>query len=215
MKFVMLPVRFLLAFCKEVVVMFSGGSVFLDSPLNETGVAQAKGLLKFLEGEGQSNPHVAIMTGKASRKSVVVTSNLRRCIETATIGLWGRFHEGKDKILLLSDLQEASPNVDTYSLSKPMGLPPLKQLPAHVNSKFEKVESLLEVAGNGGQKKMFESGLKRLQVLCISLLYTHACVSILQGRGACPGIRLLGICSLPLALPEGHAPSDMRCRDTH
>ena len=109
--------------------MFSGGSVFLDSPLNETGVAQAKGLLKFLEGEGQSNPHVAIMTGKASRKSVVVTSNLRRCIETATIGLWGRFHEGKDKILLLSDLQEASPNVDTYSLSKPMGLPPLKQLP--------------------------------------------------------------------------------------
>jgi len=42
-------------------------------------------------------------------------------------------------------------------------LPPLKQLPTHVNSKLEKVESLLEVAGNAGQKKMFESGLKRLQ----------------------------------------------------
>ena len=163
-KIVMLPIRFVVALCKEVMVMFSGGSVFLDSPLNEDGVAQAKGLLKFLEGEGQANPHVAIMTGKSNRKSVVVTSNLRRCIETATIGLWGRFRESSDKIMLLSDLQEASRNVDTYSLSKPMGLPPLKGLPMHVNSRIDKVESLLEVAGNAGQKKMFESGLKRLQV---------------------------------------------------
>ena len=163
-KFVMLPIRFMLALCKEVMVTFSGGSVFLDSPLNEDGVAQAKGLLKFLEGEGQANPHVAVMTGKSSRKSVVVTSNLRRCIETATISLWGRFQESSDKMILLSDLQEASRNVDTYSLSKPMGAPPLNQLPLHVNSRTEKVEALLEVAGNAGQKKIFESGLKRLQV---------------------------------------------------
>lgn len=94
---------------------------------------------------------------------MVVTSNLRRCIETATIGLWGRFRDSSEKVYLLSDLQESSRNVDTFSLSEPMGLPPLKQLPLIVKSPAGKVESMLEVAGNAGQKKIFESGMRRME----------------------------------------------------
>jgi broad specificity phosphatase PhoE len=40
MRFVMMPFRFVLALYKELVISFSGGSVFLDSPLNDDGVDQ-------------------------------------------------------------------------------------------------------------------------------------------------------------------------------
>ena len=46
------------------------------------------------------------------------------------------------QVLLLSDLQEASPNVDTFSLSQPHALPPLNQLHAVVNSPADKVTTL-------------------------------------------------------------------------
>ena len=44
-----------------------------------------------------------------------------------------------DPVTKLSDLQESSRNVDTYSLAQPMGVPPLLTLPLHVNSPAEKV----------------------------------------------------------------------------
>ena len=39
-KLVAIPFRLVYAFYREILVTFSGGSVFLDSPLNEDGVAQ-------------------------------------------------------------------------------------------------------------------------------------------------------------------------------
>jgi len=39
-RLVMIPFRLVRALYKEAVVTLSGGSVFLDSPLNEDGVAQ-------------------------------------------------------------------------------------------------------------------------------------------------------------------------------
>ena len=111
--------------------------------------------------------------GGMGGKSVVVSSNLRRCIETAIIALWGRFgrptstqqqqQQQQQQLLILSDLQEASRNVDTFSLSKPMGAPPLTQLAELMDVPADRVTKMLEVTGNGGQKKIFESGLVRLQ----------------------------------------------------
>ena len=125
-------------------------------------VVQAKGLQKFIQGEGSTNAHVDIMAGKGG-KSIVVTSNLRRCIETVMVGLWPRFQKSEEQIIVLSDLQEASANVDTFSLSSPMGLPPLKTLPTLLGCPEDKVTSKLQMTGNAGQKKLFESGLVRLQ----------------------------------------------------
>jgi hypothetical protein len=39
-SFLMMPFRFVAALFKEVFVSFSGGSLFLDSPLNDDGEAQ-------------------------------------------------------------------------------------------------------------------------------------------------------------------------------
>lgn len=94
---------------------------------------------------------------------MVVSSNLRRCIETAALALWPRFQSASTQMVILSDLQEASRNVDTFSLSKPMGAPPLDALAKMVNSSPDKVAAMLELTANAGQKKMFESGLTRLE----------------------------------------------------
>jgi hypothetical protein len=108
---------------------------------------------------------VIMCIGGLGGKSVVVSSNLRRCIETAIIGLWGRFGRpstppsAQQQLVIMSDLQEASANVDTYSLSKPMRAPPLTQLAKIMDVPADRVTKMLEVTGNGGQKKMFESGL--------------------------------------------------------
>ena len=115
--------------------------------------------------------HTHILHIGGGGKSVVVSSNLRRCIETAIIGLWGRFgktpssqqQQQQQQLVIMSDLQEASRNVDTFSLSKPMGAPPLTQLAKLMDVPADRVTKMLEVTGNGGQKKIFESGLVRLQ----------------------------------------------------
>jgi len=52
-------------------------------------------------------------------KSILVTSNLQRAIETVSISFWGRLQRSGEKVHVLSDLQEISRNVDTMSLSKP------------------------------------------------------------------------------------------------
>jgi hypothetical protein len=68
-----------------------------------------------------------VLAGR-SGKSVVVTSNLQRAIETAAIALWGRLQRTGEQVHVLSDLQEVSRNVDTMSLSDSAGLPPLLTL---------------------------------------------------------------------------------------
>ncbi|KNC82583.1 hypothetical protein SARC_05134 [Sphaeroforma arctica JP610] len=54
-----------------------------------------------------------------SHKSVLVCSNLRRAIATATLGLRDRIQRTGEKIHMLSCLQEISRNVDTIALALP------------------------------------------------------------------------------------------------
>ena len=54
-------------------------------------------------------------------KSSICTSNLRRAISTCVLSLWGRLKGTKEKIKIMSDLQEIGVNVDTQTIySAPM-----------------------------------------------------------------------------------------------
>ena len=63
-----------------------------------------------------------VLAGRGG-KSVVVTSNLQRAIETAAIALWGRLQRTGEQVHVLSDLQEVSRNVDTMSPPPPPSPP--------------------------------------------------------------------------------------------
>ena len=118
-------------------------SWFYDSPLSERGVGQAEGLRRFLKrekrrlllGSSPSSSHNNKVGGEAlaiqwllgmendgeKSSSMVVSSNLRRAISTAAIGLADRFAsstttEDDAIIRLLPSLQEISRNPDGASL---------------------------------------------------------------------------------------------------
>lgn len=101
-----------------------------------------------------------ILSG-AEGKSIIVSSNLRRALETATIGFWGRLQRTGEKIHVLSDLQEMSKNVDTMSLSKPKSLPPLLSLGAALEYPAFEADKRFDVTENRGQKEMFEPCIAR------------------------------------------------------
>ena len=121
-------------------------SWFFDSPLSAKGVNQGEGLRKFLKKE-KMRLGSAIGTNNNAREeravkillavgeegdpsSHVVSSNLRRAISTAAIGLADRFvattinqkQYSKDDILLIPSLQEISRNPDALTILPPKGV---------------------------------------------------------------------------------------------
>ncbi len=49
-----MPIRFVNALINEVLYTPSGGSIFLDSPLSEDGLIQARSLKAFVEGKTEA-----------------------------------------------------------------------------------------------------------------------------------------------------------------
>ena len=120
------------AIIMEIYFFIAGqdfNSWFFDSALSSKGVSQGEGLRKFLKKERLrlgSNPSnvredqavkLLLAVGEESNpSSIVVSSNLRRAISTAAIGLADRFiatttasqnKTSKDDILLLPCMQES------------------------------------------------------------------------------------------------------------
>eukprot|EP00581_Thalassiosira_minuscula_P004586 CAMPEP_0183743758 /NCGR_PEP_ID=MMETSP0737-20130205/65381_1 /TAXON_ID=385413 /ORGANISM="Thalassiosira miniscula, Strain CCMP1093" /LENGTH=478 /DNA_ID=CAMNT_0025979387 /DNA_START=508 /DNA_END=1945 /DNA_ORIENTATION=+ len=133
----------------EIYYIISGKddhSWFFDSALSQKGVGQADGLRKFLKKEkmrlgSKGTPDeeravkLLLAVGEESNpSSTVVSSNLRRAISTAAIGLADRFiatavknessnkKKKKDDILLLPCLQEISRNPDALTILPPRGV---------------------------------------------------------------------------------------------
>ena len=131
----------------EVYFFISGkdqDSWFFDSPLSKKGVGQGEGLRKFLKkermrlGSGDKREEMAIklllaVGEERDPSSHVVSSNLRRAISTAAIGLADRFIAtnsnnsttscgGDDTILLIPSLQEISRNPDALTILPPYGI---------------------------------------------------------------------------------------------
>jgi len=111
------PFRILYLLISETYYFFMNDkeSTLIDSPLTEKGVTQARAIMSVVAGVG-------LHKEKPYR---LITSNLRRALETAIlccnqIGT----SNGTKKVLIHSDLQEISRNIDALSLCVEGGDPP-------------------------------------------------------------------------------------------
>eukprot|EP00667_Euglena_gracilis_P016858 EG_transcript_17694 len=158
-------VRLVKAIIAELLLLpYADDSVFFDSGLNTDGVKQASGLYQTLEKGYKGSDHEAefkVLRGDAG-KSILVSSNLRRCVATGAIAFWGRLWRHKEKIHVLSCLQEISRNVDTLALTPPKGVPTIA-MPADVNGKGGPLDAqYLDGRHNEGNKPLFSNGGKRM-----------------------------------------------------
>ncbi|GET93004.1 hypothetical protein, conserved [Leishmania tarentolae] len=111
-----LPVRLAKAAARELTDFFTNpfDSCIIDSPLSSKGKREAQDLASFMR------------TAKTKisfdpTTSVVVSSNLRRAMETALVGLSPRLTVTQERIVIDSALQEGTQNIDAQSLSTETG----------------------------------------------------------------------------------------------
>jgi len=164
-----LQTTLMVIFCLSVYFLYVCHTVFIDSPLNMEGIEQARKLRGYIEGENLSfteqKEYLDILKGDKTNSSVIVSSNLRRAISTVVLSLWPRLQRTKEKILILSSLQEFSRNVDTRALAEAKKIPDLTRISdvlADEGFKFD-ASSVLDPEFNNGNKTMSFYGIKRLQ----------------------------------------------------
>jgi broad specificity phosphatase PhoE len=165
-------------------------SWFFDSALSTKGVRQIEALRKFLRKEkmrlGSGNfmderEELAVKYllnvnnnnggggggggGNSSSSSMVVSSNLRRAISTAAIGLSDRFalQHKDDDILLLDSLQEISFNPDALSILPPHGTAHPTWCDTNIPGvPVDKFSKLIDTQYHSGNKALNSTGLIRL-----------------------------------------------------
>ena len=125
----------------------------------------------------ESRGDVAIVRGDESRRyagaapedvaaaldparSVVCSSNLRRAAQTVALGLRSRLDRSREKVHLLSALQEISTNVDTLSITPARDAP--RELGGGVPASLRDADRW-DVSANSGNKRIRGRGLERLQ----------------------------------------------------
>jgi len=103
------PIRFLWAVARECSLFVTRDSVFVDAPLSERGTSQAQELREILfNNESKENLTKDLSSLKNSeKKTILLSSPLRRCIETISLGLFPRLDKSLDKIMLLSYLHKS------------------------------------------------------------------------------------------------------------
>eukprot|EP00985_Skeletonema_marinoi_P006468 scaffold2799_cov126-Skeletonema_marinoi.AAC.7 len=167
-------------------------SWFFDSALSTKGVKQIEGLRKFLQKEkmrlGSGNfmderEEVAIQellnVGSSTGNSMVVSSNLRRAISTAAIGLSDRFAAAQNKhddtILLLPSLQEISFNPDAQTILPPGGMAHPTWCDMTIPGvPVEKFSGLIDTQHHTGNKALDSTGLIRLNQF-VSDVFSSKC----------------------------------------
>ncbi|GBG28009.1 Hypothetical Protein FCC1311_042322 [Hondaea fermentalgiana] len=157
------PGRLFRALRDEFLQATTLDSTFLDSPLSEEGTMQAAGLAKFVES---SDEGIGAVLKGLEGESVLVSSNLRRALSTATIGFWSRLQRTQEKIHILSCLQEVSVNVDCVALAKPQGYPELSDEELHgINMKKMTwtPERFFNGLENDGDKPVSSRGIHRVK----------------------------------------------------
>eukprot|EP00485_Elphidium_margaritaceum_P000951 CAMPEP_0202693924 /NCGR_PEP_ID=MMETSP1385-20130828/7921_1 /ASSEMBLY_ACC=CAM_ASM_000861 /TAXON_ID=933848 /ORGANISM="Elphidium margaritaceum" /LENGTH=348 /DNA_ID=CAMNT_0049349685 /DNA_START=153 /DNA_END=1200 /DNA_ORIENTATION=+ len=138
-----LPFRLMYALCRETVLFVTSDSVLYDSPLSTVGITQAKQIRQSIvsaydtnnkgastttDNETQASlraQYLDILRNAKAGNSLIVSSPLRRCIETVSLGLFDRMNDSKERIVLHSALQEMTRNIDGVSLSYEYERPPL------------------------------------------------------------------------------------------
>ena len=121
------------ALAEEFMMLPTGESLLLDSPLSIGGISQAMQLRDWLQSVLE-DPHGEFLRSSGPEQIALCSSNMRRAVSTAVIGLGGRLLKNKsEKVHVLSSLQEVTRNIDGVSLSAagsgPSASPLEKSLP--------------------------------------------------------------------------------------
>ncbi len=156
------PGRLFGSVAREIVKLFTCDSVFLDSPLSEVGLAQARALRERLRGdaerrrrgEGEADATMDCVLGVRG-KCVIASSNLRRAVNTTVHALWCRLANGgaSERVVIHSALQEVARNVDTYALASKKGeLVPTPTLAKELDVAAIDARALFDASRNAGQK---------------------------------------------------------------
>ncbi|KAG3119637.1 hypothetical protein PI124_g2245 [Phytophthora idaei] len=179
-------VSLLRAIVREWLLLPTGDSVFLDSPLSRRGRFQAQSLhdhmceaLLCSNGDSECTANTQPSLGVHRHfphqteentllhylccplpGSVVVTSNLRRTIDTARIASASRLEMPNERIYVLSCLQEIGRSFDTLAISQPHTIQPEVLVQALRGEKRH--EELFNVAESHGNKAVLGSGRDRL-----------------------------------------------------
>ena len=169
---VTMPVRLVIGVACEVLKFFSDDSYFLDSPLSAKGAAQATELREFFmkeralrEGGVGDRPSdiVDVIVGVRGR-SVIVSSNLRRAVNTTVNALWCRLRAKSEKVVIHSALQEMARNVDTYALASGRGeLVPTQNLAKELGLSELDSSAIMDASANAGQKSLNRKGVNSLR----------------------------------------------------
>ena len=189
------PVRLIGGVVAELGKFFARDSFFLDSPLSATGVAQAQALRAHFatelasraaksETKGYVGDVVDVMLGLRG-KSVIVSSNLRRAVNTTAHALWCRLSNAKanDKIIIHSALQEMARNVDTYALACKKGdLVPTQTLAKELGVSGIDEAKLFDASSNAGQKKLNRKGRDSMREFAAWVMNQDADVVIAGGH---------------------------------
>jgi broad specificity phosphatase PhoE len=147
------------AFVREIRLLSTRDSVFFDSPINHEGAEQALKVREFLAHRTETpQPEVSVLRGEVGR-TMIVASNLRRCIETTTIAFWDRLERTGESVSILSSLQEISSNVDTIALAGRREIPEVPMIEKTMGRKF----LTFDTRYNYGNKPIFGSGVDRLK----------------------------------------------------
>jgi hypothetical protein len=161
-------VRLARAVWREVRLLPTRDSLFVDASLSHEGLEQIEHLHEFLadadDPSGDNAELIAILRGDRDvDKSILVASNLRRAIATALIGLQHRLKRTGEPIYIMSSLQEISRNVDANAISKTQEIPDLGPITEELFSGFVP-EKYLDPSMNFGQKHLvFSNGFKRMR----------------------------------------------------
>jgi hypothetical protein len=110
--------RLIYAWLYELSLIFVKDSWFFDSPLSPEGIQEAL-VLRAIISKKSDDTMIQTLAGIGDfgKKSIVVSSPLRRAVSTVAIALHDRLRSGEEKIRLLSSLQEVSFNPDTLCLA--------------------------------------------------------------------------------------------------
>jgi len=163
--------RLIRGIIRELLLLPTRDSVFVDASLCEEGMKQVLHLNEFLsQPPDEKNPSkeaIEILRGdRGVGNSIIVSSNLRRAIATAALGFQYRLQQTKEQIYILSCLQEISRNVDANALAKPTEVPDLHVINKKMFNGFTPSD-VFNASLNEGQKSFLKSnGFKRMKDFC-------------------------------------------------
>jgi len=169
------PFRVLKGLLLELHKLTLGDSLFLDSPLNVRGEKEALDICRYLRSQSteERTTRTSISKSAVLAKSLalardmysgspsdtrIVTSNLRRSMNTVTIALQDRLARTGEKVEVVSSLQEISSNVDTISLSTSGGV----QANLGGNMSLVDADKVFDAKRNKGNKKPSVRGMERI-----------------------------------------------------